>query len=155
MHKIKTVGKRIAADLYQYRWAILALFLYDLAATRLFGAFCPMVILTGLPCPGCGMTRAAFLILTGQWALATRYNPAVWIWLAVGLYFAWNRYGKGRRAAGVLYLAGGAALVMTAVYFYRMAVCFPGEAPMVFGEDNLLGKILPFYNEVLRKLFGI
>ncbi len=155
MHKIKEVGKRIAADLYQYKWVILALFLYDLAATHFWGAFCPMVIVTGLPCPGCGMTRAAFLALTGNWALATRYNPAVWMWLALGIYFAWNRYGKGRKAAGLMYLMGGAALVMLAIYFYRMAVCFPGEAPMVFREENLLGKIVPFYNEVLRKLFGI
>lgn len=31
-----------------------------------FDAFCPMLVLTGIPCAGCGLTRAALYLLRGK-----------------------------------------------------------------------------------------
>ncbi len=36
---------------------------------------CPLLKLTGLPCPGCGMTRSCLALLRGNWAAAWRFNP--------------------------------------------------------------------------------
>jgi hypothetical protein len=38
---------------------------------------CPMVNLMGRPCPGCGLTRATFACLHGQFGEAARLHPLV------------------------------------------------------------------------------
>lgn len=37
--------------------------------------FCPFEALTGIPCPGCGMTRAMLRLVAGDPAGAAAYNP--------------------------------------------------------------------------------
>lgn len=51
---------------------------------------CPIKLLTGVDCPGCGMTRAFMCIILGDPAAAYYYNPlapALFVQLAVLLYF--------------------------------------------------------------------
>lgn len=36
---------------------------------------CPFHAWTGLPCPGCGMTRALWALLQGRWQAAWEYHP--------------------------------------------------------------------------------
>lgn len=38
---------------------------------------CPFRVMTGLPCPGCGMTRALCCLCHGRFADALWYHPAV------------------------------------------------------------------------------
>jgi hypothetical protein len=48
------------------------------SADRLAGAiplFCPFKVLTGIPCPGCGMTRALISMTKGDFHGALGYNP--------------------------------------------------------------------------------
>lgn len=54
--------------------------------------FCPFYRLTGLPCPGCGLTRAFVCIGHGQFAQALHWHPVGWLVYAifVGL---WLRSG--------------------------------------------------------------
>ncbi|MDR0520862.1 MAG: DUF2752 domain-containing protein [Planctomycetaceae bacterium] len=47
---------------------------------------CPFHLLTGLHCPGCGATRAAFYLIHGQAATAFRYQPLFTVLLPV-LFF--------------------------------------------------------------------
>lgn len=44
-----------------------------LALDVLFG--CPFKRIFGLPCPGCGLTRAWLCFLSGDWGQAIRYHP--------------------------------------------------------------------------------
>lgn len=48
---------------------------------------CPWLSTTGLPCPGCGMTRSVFALLQGDWAGSLRANALAWIalvfWMVV------------------------------------------------------------------------
>jgi len=37
--------------------------------------FCPFEALTGIPCPGCGMTRAILSLIAGNFGAAALYNP--------------------------------------------------------------------------------
>ncbi len=57
---------------------------------------CGMLILTGYPCPTCGMTTAFSHVVRGQWWRAVRAQPA-------GFVFALATFGAG--------ICGGLALV--------------------------------------------
>ena len=40
---------------------------------------CPFRMMTGIPCPGCGLTRATLHALTGDFAGALRFHPLVFV----------------------------------------------------------------------------
>ncbi len=60
-------------------------------------AICPFYTLTGLPCPGCGLTRAFVCLGHGHWHEAWHWHPLGWLlygvlillWLRSGLF--WGR----------------------------------------------------------------
>ena len=151
--RLAVIWKRIWADLKNYKWAILGLILYDAAVTFLFGAFCPMVIVTGLPCPGCGTTRALGYVMRGDFGRAFVSNPCIYLWMLLAAYVGWQRYVRGKRAAGALPAAAGIAVLMILIYLYRLAAEFPGSPPMNYREENVLAHFLPAYGEWMRRLF--
>lgn len=51
---------------------------------------CPIQRLTGISCPGCGMTRAVLSALRGQWRLALEYHGMVWSLPLMGLMFLFD-----------------------------------------------------------------
>lgn len=60
-----------------------------LAAAGLPGWKCPLLTGLGLPCPGCGLSRAVVLLLSGQWRAALSHHAfspvllVAWLTLAV------------------------------------------------------------------------
>ena len=89
-----------------------------------------MLILTGLPCPGCGMTRALFLALTGRFTRAWEFQPPVYGWILLGLAFAVRRYltvsPVSAREKQLWTLALALLLLASLVlYIYRMFTGFP------------------------------
>jgi hypothetical protein len=110
--------------------AVLRHFLYSL---------CPVVLLTGFPCPACGMTRAGVLALTGHFEEAWNMQPFIYV-LGVFLVAAgiW-RYLLFKDS--VKWIKGCLAVIMIgmiAFYFYRMARYFPNTPPMTYYRGNLL-----------------
>ena len=140
--KIKTALGRIWKDIKNFRAAACFIAVYNLAARMLFDAFCPQLILTGLPCAGCGMTRAVFYILTGRLARGMRMNPAAPAWIAFLFWFFWNRYICGTCKKSTYLWLGIVCAVTLAVYLYRMINCFPGAPPMVYHRNNILRRLL-------------
>ncbi len=87
MERIRAGIRRLGKDLYGLRYAFLGIAVYYLTAALLFGQFCPMMIFLHLPCPGCGMTRAFGLVLTGHWQEAS----AVGVWVDFARCFVWSK----------------------------------------------------------------
>lgn len=82
----------VVAPLLRSRWlsAVLAAAgaaQVALTLTHVGGMDCPFFRVTGLPCPGCGLSRACAAGLRGDWRKATRLH-AYWplFLLAIGLF---------------------------------------------------------------------
>ena len=55
-------------------------------------SICPFYEMTGLPCPGCGLTRAFVCLGHGRWAEALHWHPIGW--LVYGIFLGlWLRAG--------------------------------------------------------------
>ena len=49
------------------------------ASALLFGWNCPIKYLTGVPCPGCGLSRALAALLRLDFRTALRFHPMVFV----------------------------------------------------------------------------
>ncbi len=121
----------------------------------LFGAFCPSVLLTGFPCPGCGMTRAMIYFVKGQFLRSFALNPSAGLWLVWFICFFYERYVRGRRPHWIFWAAALMMVLMIIVYIYRMSALFPNKPPYVYRKDNFLAKWLPGYEQVVKRIFRV
>lgn len=153
---IKKIWSRVEADIKEYRFAIAGLFVYWLAARLLFHAFCPMVILTGLPCPGCGLSRALWFLLTGQLHRSFALHPLGIFWLLLVFGFAVNRYVAGRSVSQGFVICLAIVCIATLLfYIYRMAFLFPGRPPISYTGRNVLERLVPGYRRRILSFFGL
>lgn len=88
---------------------------------------CPIALLTGVACPGCGMTRAASALLRGNIDLALDYHPLIPL-IALLLVAGWSWFLM-RRAGRVGPISNrvlnlvliGAGVSLAAVWILRAA----------------------------------
>ena len=116
MTYLNKVYSRILADLRACRIALLIIIIYILLTQSLFHTTCPMAILTGFPCPGCGLTRSGFLVLTGHWGDAWALNPTIYLWMPLILYGLIFRYLLGRKPPYYLVCVGIVGL-LTCIWY--------------------------------------
>lgn len=88
MHKFSLFKK----DLYEYRTAILAIFIYFLIMQVLFGTVCPFKAFFHIDCPGCGLTRASISFFLFRFDDAFNYNPTFIFWVISIFLFIVDRY---------------------------------------------------------------
>lgn len=110
---------------------------------KCFGAACISRLITGLPCPACGMTRAALLFLSGRFLESFRLQPFFYALTAGIIFFGINRYLLKREKCGGFLKCYAAVMVLAAFIFYvfRMVRDFPDVPPMIYSEENLLSGI--------------
>lgn len=149
---MKEIAARIKHDIKDLWMAIIVLVVYTVLVNVIFHAFCPMVIVTGLPCPGCGMTRALFYLATGRLHQSIQMNPMGIPIACIILYFCWNRYIIGKKAKGMMLLVVVSIVLLLIVYVWRMYCFFPNRVPYVYAQNNVLSKAFPFYEQMLYDL---
>lgn len=149
---LRTVCGRIAADVKEYGMAVVVVIVYTIIANLVFHAFCPVVIVSGFPCPGCGITRATACLLTGRWQQAWRLNPVIFAIVLAAVWFCVNRYLLGRKTAGFKWMIAAVFVLLFGVYVVRMYMYFPDRTPYVYTQDNMLARMLPFYQQLLYKI---
>lgn len=145
----KQAAGRAWKDMKEYKWLGLVLVLYYLLMEVVFSAFCPLVIITGFPCPGCGITRAFLCVLTGQFVRAWNINPLIYGVILVTLYAGVQRYLLGRKVRGLRKILCILAILMIGVYVYRMYRYFPHRPPMSITRGSLFERFIPGYKEFL------
>lgn len=101
---------------------LLALCVGVLILNRLFGTICPFKVITGIPCPGCGMTRALAAAMRGQFERAFDFHPLfplVPVLLAgVGVYSLSTKPSARKAAVVTLFTVAGLFII---VWIYRLA----------------------------------
>ena len=82
------------------------------------GIGCPILKLTGIPCMGCGMTRAAVCLLHLDYAEAWHYHPLIFLmpFCVVALLFAPQM--PKRMVNGILVCV---VVLFVVVYMFRLA----------------------------------
>lgn len=145
---IRSIWKRISSDIKNYYIAILLFIALNIVVRKVFRAFCPFLIVTGLPCAGCGMTRAVFCFLTGQFERGMNLNPAAPLWILWIAAFVINRYILGKNSKWIRVLLGMVVVITLVIYLYRMLTQFPSYPPMTYYRNNIMAK----YNTILRDL---
>ena len=113
MHRIKQLLQRYRDVLYM----LLFLVAYC-AIAMLLSLPCPIRWLTGVSCPGCGITRASVALCRLDFRQAVYYNPSVFIVIAaVLLVIVFRNSRKAKK-----WIVGTAAVMMVLVYICRMAI---------------------------------
>ncbi len=109
---------------------------------------CPIKFLTGISCPGCGMTRACLCALKFDFVSAFAYHP-LWPFLPISafLLILFTVKGNKKAVAVVVYVFAGAMLI---VYLVRIFHC-NGDV-VVFAPKNgfiyqVVQKVLSFILE--------
>ena len=147
--RILLIIKNVWSDIKNIKWAIFVIAVYWVIANFLFGQFCPMRIMTGLPCPGCGATRAGLMVLSLRWKEAMEMNPTVFLWIPYILFLFYQRYvGKKQpKLSNILLVIIGVVVLLW--YVVGMALYFPNKEPFTFFDGNILQKCYPIPDKTL------
>lgn len=140
--------KRIWKDIRSFWIAILAVIIFYIFMHIVFDAFCPSLVLTGLPCPGCGMTRSIIFFLTGQWERSFYVHPLGWVVVLFALYCGCFRYIKGKKVPGVKWIVVCLIVAALVLFLIRMILYFPDRPPYTYNYGNLIEKIIPNYRKI-------
>lgn len=108
--------------------AWLALYLLDIG--------CIFRLMTGIPCPGCGMTRAWLAALRLHFAAAFAYHPLFWVVpiafvLAFVLAFVREEVASSKRKRGIDIAVTVLCVLVVAVWIVRLIN--PADAGLLFG----------------------
>lgn len=139
---ISDAVKLIFEDIKSAKWAVIVIIAYFVFLRRFLYSLCPMVLFTGYPCPGCGMTRAAFRILHLDFSGAWEVHPFIFPIVFLVFFFGVDRYllrGKYARIWKWCVIIVGAGMIL--FYIWRMIYEFPGAAPMSYYYGNLFNRL--------------
>ncbi|ADL41515.1 hypothetical protein COB47_0151 [Caldicellulosiruptor obsidiansis OB47] len=98
----------------------------------------------GIPCPGCGMTRALLAVLKGNLLAAFYYHP---LCVVVILYPVIYIIFKVRKSKQIFDVWKNKALktiirLFLFVWIIRMIFFFPHIPPLDFEKNSLIGRLL-------------
>lgn len=132
-------------DIKSARWAVMLVIAYFAFLKKVLHSLCPMVLITGFPCPGCGLTRAGFQVLRLDLAGACKTHPFIFAVIALAVVFAAERYVCLSRSMRVTkWLSIAVMIGMVIFYIWRMVYLFPDVPPMTYYYRNLLSKLHVF-----------
>lgn len=131
------------SDIKNIKWALLLVFAYLVFMKKVVYSMCPFVVLTGYPCPGCGLTRAGLAVLHLDFASAWRIHPFIYpiIWIVMAYFI--NRYIRCKKNTNIFrWLVILVFAAMIGFYIFRIYFYFPGEPPMSYYRYNVANRLL-------------
>ena len=129
-HKWLQLFQKNKKDIYSAAGAVLAVVLLYLFF-HLTGIGCPIHFVTGVSCPGCGMTRAAFALLRLHFADAWHYHPLIYT-----LPFALLLYLFRKRIPKRIYQICVFTFIALFVSIYLVRICDPTNDIVEFHPEQ-------------------
>lgn len=133
---MRLISKILKSSLF---WIVLYL-IYALIMNILKLESCPIKLLIGLPCPGCGMTRAIICLLKLDIKGSFRYNALCLILLFIVVVAILKKYGIFKKLyySRVFWTLIGTTILT--YYILRLIYVYPNE-PMDYYYFNLLNRM--------------
>lgn len=133
---MRLISKILKSSLF---WIVLYL-IYALIMNILKLESCPIKLLIGLPCPGCGMTRAILCLLKLDIKGSFRYNALWLILLFIVVVAILKKYGIFKKLyySRVFWTLIGTTILT--YYILRLIYVYPNE-PMDYYYFNLLNRM--------------
>lgn len=135
--------KKVLDDIKSAKWAIMLIIAYFVLFRRYIYTICPVVLMTGYPCPGCGMTRAALRLLRFDFLGAWEMHPFIYAVVILMIMFGVNRYLLNEKyncqlKVIIIFIA----FAMIVFYIWRMYTMFPTTTPMTYYNGNCMRRLL-------------
>lgn len=136
----------------KWRFIVVTLLVWMFIASLMTESTCIYRATLGIPCPGCGMTRAFVSLLGGHFAEAFAMNPlwplVVLACLLMAYLFTFKKTQDFKR--WLLTKLGtrvslGVLILVILVYCLRMILLFPHTEPMTFNEKALWPQMYKFF----------
>ncbi|MBQ8086572.1 MAG: DUF2752 domain-containing protein [Lachnospiraceae bacterium] len=141
MIRIMNVFHRVKTDIANNYKGIIIVIIYFIVTHILFGYVCPFRLLTGIPCPACGLTRAGISLILLDFDKVFFYNPMIIPIAVFIIYCVICRYifdVPVRFASAIIVIL---SILLFILYYYRMVKMFPNHEPMEYVSRNLFSPI--------------
>lgn len=96
---------------------------------------------TGIPCPGCGLTRAFLHFFEGNLSEAFYFHPLFWLVPIIFVVILFRKQAMISKIYQSQLFWCGLLLIFIGVYAYRMLEFFPNQLPMDFNPEAILPRI--------------
>ena len=111
---------------------------------------CPLVLVTGMPCAGCGITRAFCFATHGRFGEAFQYH-ALWPLILAYFVFLWiyqiAEVVNGRPPKLPTYrIAGVAISVLLGFWAVRLAWFFSHGGLAIMAHDNAIARLIRVFS---------
>lgn len=111
---------------------VLLLSAFLLGAT---GIGCPVRFVTGVPCPGCGLTRAWLALLSGEPRAALAFHPLFWV-APIAIFLAvFSEMAASGRMRRILLLACG-VLIVAFLVVWALRLADPSDTGRLAGTSS-------------------
>ena len=139
MNNIHFNIKNLFQDIKNF-YPLIIIFIFFFFVCLITGmGLCPVRATLGIPCPGCGLSRALLLIVQGNLIEAWCFHPFSYVFIIFITMFFINRYLY--QYTSDITLKKGLFIIacfMLIFYLYRMIRFFPNQSPMIFYDDSIL-----------------
>lgn len=127
-----TQGHKGAAELLRRTLSCIGALFFAWLALYLLDIGCVFRLMTGIPCPGCGMTRAWLAALRLDFAAAIAYHPLFWaVPIAFVLAFVREETTSDKVKCGIDIVIAVLCVLVVAVWVVRLVD--PADAGLLFG----------------------
>lgn len=136
---MKSTKKRNSPVLILLFLLALALLTWTLYHITGINTGCYTKAFTGLPCPGCGMTRAWLSAFRLDFKSAFFYHP-LFLFPAIVIILLFLEMTRHVKIPGWIYIF--LLVILLGVYVIRMFLYFPHTEPMTFDPDAYLPRLI-------------